>query len=382
MPSGLRTAAALSWRFLVVLGAVGVIAYILGYLAIVTIPVGIALLLSALFAPAVARLVGWGVPKGLATAVTVVGGLAVVGGVLTLVITTFTAGLPQLQQQVGRSLAQISHWLRSGPLNLSQAQLQNLLNNAVNSIKGNAGEITSGALTTAAAVGEGLTAALLTVFVLIFFLYSGNRVWRFVIKAVPPEVRTRVDVAGRRGFASLVSYVRATVAVAFVDAICIGVGIWIVGVPLAFPLATVIFLGAFVPIIGAVVTGAVAVLVALVANGFVAALIVLAILVGVMQLESHILQPLLLGRAVRLHPLAVVLAISIGVVVGGIAGALLAVPILSVVNAGVRSLLHDPAIDPDAVDVFRARHARPAGRRGTPHAEETDAKDRPEEKGA
>jgi predicted PurR-regulated permease PerM len=370
VPRGLRTAAALSWRFLVILGAVGVIAYILGYLAIVTIPVGIALLLSALFAPAVARLVAWKVPKGPATAVTVVGGLAVVGGVLTLVITTFTAGLPQLQHQVGRSLAQISHWLQSGPLNLSQAQLTNLLNNAVNSIKGNAGEITSGALTTAAAVGEGLTAALLTVFVLIFFLYSGDRVWRFVIKAVPLQVRTRVDVAGRRGFASLISYVRATVAVAFVDAICIGVGIWIVGVPLAFPLATLIFLGAFVPIIGAVVTGAAAVLVALVANGPLAALVVLAILIGVMQLESHVLQPLLLGRAVRLHTLAVVLAISIGVVVGGIAGALLAVPILAVVNAGVRSLLHDPVLDPDSVDVFRARHARPAADRGEPEADD------------
>lgn len=362
VPRGLRVAAALSWRFLLVLGAVGVIAYVLGYLAIVTIPVGIALLLSALFSPAVARLVRWKVPKGLATTITIIGGLAIVGGVLTLVITTFTAGLPQLQQQLGRSLLQINEWLQHGPLHLSQQQLQGILNNAVNSVKGNAGEITSGALTTAAAVGEGLTGALLTLFTLIFFLFSGDRIWRFVMRGIPKNVRTRADVAGRRGFASLVSYVRATVAVAFVDAICIGVGIWIVGVPLAFPLATLIFLGAFVPIIGAVVTGAVAVLVALVANGFVAALIVLAIVIGVMQLESHILQPVLLGRAVKLHPLAVVLAISIGVVIGGIAGALLAVPILSVVNSGVRSLLHDDTVDPSTVDVFTANHAWPATR--------------------
>lgn len=369
MPNGLRVAAALSWRFLLVLGAIGVIAYILGYLAIVTIPIGVALLLSALFSPAVAKLSRWKVPKGLATTITVIGGLAIIGGVLTLVITTFTAGLPQLQQQVGRSLIQINEWLQDGPLNLSHAQLQNLLNNAVNSIKGNAAEITSGALTTAAAVGEGLTGALLTLFMLIFFLHSGNSIWRFVILAVPSAVRTKVDVAGRRGFASLVSYVRATVAVAFVDAICIGVGIWIVGVPLAFPIAALIFIGAFIPIIGALVTGTVAVLIALVANGFVAALIVLAILVAVMQLESHILQPLLLGRAVRLHPLAVVLAISIGVVVGGIAGALLAVPILSVVNAGVRSLRHDPEVEPGSVDVFRARHARPVTETGMPATE-------------
>jgi predicted PurR-regulated permease PerM len=173
-------------------------------------------------------------------------------------------------------------------------------------------------------------------------------------------VRDRVDVAGRRGFASLVSYVRATAAVAVVDAVGIGVGIAIVRVPLAVPLAALVFLAAFIPIIGAVVAGTVAVLVALVANGFVPALIVLGIVIGVMQLESHVLQPLLLGRAVRLHPLAVVLSIAIGVVVGGIAGGLLAVPLLAVLNSGIRSLLHDPPIVPTEVDALVRRSARPA----------------------
>jgi putative heme transporter len=168
-----------------------------------------------------------------------------------------------------------------------------------------------------------------------------------------------VDVAGRSGFASLVSYVRATVVVAFLDAACIGIGIFIIGVPLALPLAALIFIGAFVPIIGAVITGAVAVLIALVTKGFVAAVIVLAILVGVMQLEGHVLQPFLLGRVVRLHPLAVVLVIAVGVEVAGIIGALLAVPILAVVKSAIGSLLRDPHLEPARVNALRPASARP-----------------------
>jgi putative heme transporter len=164
-------------------------------------------------------------------------------------------------------------------------------------------------------------------------------------------VRTRVDVAGRRGVAALVSYVRATAVVAVVDAVAIGIGLGVLGVPLAVPLAALVFLGAFVPITGAVIGGGVAVLVALVANGPVAALIVLGIIIAVMQLEGHVLQPLLLGRAVKLHPLAVVLAIATGLVVAGIAGALFAVPLLAVLNSGIRSLRSpaDEHVDPDDV---------------------------------
>jgi predicted PurR-regulated permease PerM len=170
-------------------------------------------------------------------------------------------------------------------------------------------------------------------------------------------VRNRVDVAGRRGFAALVSYVRATAAVALVDAVGIGIGLAIVGVPLVIPLSALVFLSAFVPIIGAVLAGTVAVLIALVANGFLSALIVLIIVIGVMQLESHVLQPWLLGRAVRLHPLAVVLAIAAGLIAGGIAGALLSVPLLAVLNAGIRSLLHETGTDPDEIDVLHEQEA-------------------------
>ncbi|MBN9742870.1 AI-2E family transporter [Amycolatopsis sp. A1MSW2902] len=360
VPWSLRVAAAASWRFLVVLTMLGVIAWTLGYLAQVTVPIGIALLLSALFAPLVERLVRWHVPRALATLVAIVVGLAVLGGVLALVITTVTASLPQLGNQVGASLARINNWLQHGPLHLPQ--VQQLLDKAVSAIQGNTAELTGRVLSTAATVGGVLTEMLLTLFVLVFFLYSGNQVWHFLLRIVPVSLRDEIDVAGRRGFASLVSYVRATVAVACVDAVCIGVGIWLVGVPLAVPLAALIFIGAFVPIIGAVVTGAVAVLIALVANGFVAAGIVLAIVVAVMQLESHVLQPFLLGRAVRLHPLAVVLGIALGLEVAGIVGALLAVPILAVAKAAFGSLLRDPHLDPVGIDPLQPANARTTGR--------------------
>ncbi|HEX5404051.1 MAG TPA: AI-2E family transporter [Pseudonocardiaceae bacterium] len=350
----------MSWRLIVVIVAVAAIAWVAGRLAIVVIPVAIALLLSALLAPAVAFLHNHKVPRALATALVLIGGLVVVGGVLTFVITEFYNGVPALSSRITQSIQQISHWLETGPLHLTQAQLRNFVAQIVKSLGADQSEITTGALTTAVTVGEMLTAALLSLFTLIFFLHDGNKIWTFVIRIVPSDVRDRVDVAGRRGFASLVSYVRATAAVAVVDAIGIGLGLAIVRVPLAAPLAALVFLTAFIPIIGAFIAGAVAVLVALVANGFIPAVIILAVVIGVMQLESHVLQPLLLGRAVRLHPLAVVLSIATGVIVGGIAGGLLAVPILAVFNSGIRSLLHDPKLAPTEVDALERSEAQPA----------------------
>lgn len=359
VPRGLRIGAALSWRFLMVIAALYVIIRIVGYLGVVIIPLSIALLLAALLAPAVQRLTRTRLPRSLATLIVLIGGLGLVGGLLTFVIAQFSDGLPALQQQLNDSLDQIEDWLVNGPLHLQQTEIQDFINQAISFLQENQSSLTDTAITTAGTVGEILTGFALTLFILIFFLAGGGQIWSFVVRGVPAPVRSRVDVAGRRGFASLVSYVRATAAVAVVDGVGIGIGLWIVGVPLVVPLSTLVFLGAFVPIIGAVVTGAVAVLVALVTNGFVTALIVLAIVIGVMQLEGHVLQPLLLGRAVRLHPLAVVLAIAIGLVVAGIAGALLAVPLLAVLNSGVRSLLHEEDPDPGAVNVLHDRSATP-----------------------
>jgi putative heme transporter len=350
VPRGLRVSAALSWRFIVVIAALYVVIWVAGYFSALVIPIAIALLLSALMAPGVDRLVTWGVPRGASAALVMIAGIGAVGGLLTFVIIQFIDGLPELQQQVASSLDQIRDWLTTGPLHMRDEQITGYINNVIDSIKDNQAAITSGAIDTATTIGEVLTGLILTIFVLIFFLYDGRAIWNFMMRGVPERVRDRTDLAGRRGFAALVSFVRATVLVALVDAVGIGVGLWIVGVPLVIPLSALVFLSAFIPIVGALIAGTVAVLVALVAKSFVAALVVLAIVTAVMQLESHVLQPLLLGRAVKLHPLAVVLAIAAGLVASGIAGALIAVPLLAVLNAGIRSLIHERETDPDVVD--------------------------------
>ncbi|TCK21752.1 AI-2E family transporter [Pseudonocardia endophytica] len=348
LPTPLRVAAAWGWRFLVVVAVVAVLSVIVWYLASIVVPVAIALLLAALLSPAVGWLQRHRVPRGVATAVVMLGGLAVLGGVLTFVVAAVVNGLPELGTQVSAGLDAIVGWLsRTGPLHLSEQELVQYRTELIDAARANQGAITAGALTTALTIGEVLTESLLVVFALIFFLHGGTAIWRFLLGAVPAGIRTRTDVAGRRGLAALVSYVRATAAVAVVDAVVLGIGLAVLGVPLAVPLAALVFLGAFVPILGAVVSGAAAVLVALVVQGPVIALVVLALLIAIMQLEGHVLQPLLLGRAVKLHPLAVVLAIAIGLVVAGIAGALLAVPLLAVLNSGIRSLRNDADSDAD-----------------------------------
>jgi predicted PurR-regulated permease PerM len=351
VPRVLRVTAALGWRLLVVVAALYVIGLVASYLAAIVVPVAVALLLAALLSPAVHQLQTRGVPRGVATALVMIGGLTLLGGVLTFVAITFVRGVPALASQLSASVDAIVGWLTTGPLHLSAEQLSGVRTQVLTTLSANQSAITAGALTTAATLGETVTETLLVLFTLIFFLHGGPGIWQFLLGVAPGDVRTRVDVAGRRGIAALVSYVRATAIVAVVDALFIGIGLTVLGVPLAVPLAALVFLGAFVPIIGAVVAGGIAVLIALVANGPVTALIVLGIIIAIMQLEGHVLQPLLLGRAVKLHPLAVVLAIATGLVVAGIAGALFAVPLLAVLNSGIRSLLSaaDEHVDPDDV---------------------------------
>ncbi|MPY77250.1 MAG: AI-2E family transporter [Actinophytocola sp.] len=340
VPVGLRLSAAFAWRLLVIAAAIGVIIWLVGKLALVTTTLAVALLLAALMAPVVDLCIRKvRLSRGLAVAATLVGGLALLGGLVTFVVVQFTDGLPALQRQLNRSFNQVERWLTEGPLGLQTADINDLIGQVVSYVQQNQGTITTSALTTAGAVGEFLTGFLLTVFILIFFLLHGEDIWSFLVKAVPGEARQQADVAGRRGFASLVSYVRATAIVAVVDAVGIGIGLWALGVPLVVPLATLVFLGAFIPIIGAVITGAIAVLVALVTVGWIKALIALAIVIAVMQVESNVLQPLLLGRAVKIHPLAVILAITAGLVVAGITGALVSVPLVAVINAGAKSLI-------------------------------------------
>src|SRR4051794_29976726 len=331
VPNGLRTAAAYSWRLIVVIAGFYVLLYAAAYVAVVVVPVIVALLLAALLQPGAAALVRRRWPRSLAALAMLIVGLGVVAGIITLVVERFTAGYSDLAKQVSQGIGQIQDFVvRSFPI--TQGQLDRAVSQLQDNVLSNKASLATGALNTAATVGEVFTGILLALFTLFFFLKDGRSIWLWVVGLCPRQSRAYIDEAARRAWRTLISYVRATVTVAAVDAICIGIGLAILGVPLVVPLAALVFLGAFIPIIGSFLAGTVAVLVALVSQGPLTALIALAVVVAVMQLEGHILQPLLLGRAVRVHPLAVVLSIAAGLLVAGIFGALIAVPIVACAN--------------------------------------------------
>jgi predicted PurR-regulated permease PerM len=223
-----------------------------------------------------------------------------------------------------------------GPLHLTAAQIDKYLQEATAALQNNSSSILSGALSFGSTAGHFAAGLILALFVTIFFLLEGDRIWAFLVRLLPRKARAATFGAGRKGWASMVSYARIQMFVAFVDAVGIGVGAAIIGVPLALPLGVLVFLGSFIPIVGALVTGAVAVLLALVANGWVNALVMLGIVLLVQQLESHILQPLVMGKAVALHPVAVILSVAAGSYLAGIPGALFSVPILAVANSAIR----------------------------------------------
>ena len=339
---GVRIAAAWSWRLLVIAAAAAAVLWVLAYIRLIMIPVVIALLLTALLEPAATVLRRIGVPRSLGSALVLIGGLAAVVGVLTLVVQAFIAGLPDLYRNVGEGIQQINNWLRTGPLNLSEGDLNALLENGREWLRENQDRFSQGALSTATAtavtLGQVITGLFLVLFATFFFMRDGRQIWDFLSSLFPRAAQSSVHGAGVAAWSTLTSYVRTTVLVAFIDAVGIGVGAAVLGLPLALPIGALVFLSSFIPIVGATVSGAVAVLVALVSKGPLVALIMFGIVLGVQQLEGNVLQPLIMGRAVKLHPLAVLVAIGAGTVVAGIIGALIAVPILAVLNTAFRYL--------------------------------------------
>ncbi|MEU4687198.1 AI-2E family transporter [Actinoplanes sp. NPDC023714] len=352
VPQPLRVAAAWSWR-LIVVGVVGLaLLRLIGMVSIVVIPLAIALLLSALLGPAVGWLLRLGVPSSFATFLVLIGGLAAVVGTLTLVVNQFIDGLPNLTENASAGVRQIQDWARTGPLHLSDAQVDQAIDSAQEWVNSNTTQLTSTGIATAATIAEVATGLVLVLFATFFFLRDGRKIFRFVVRLFPVNARWSLADAGDASWATLGAYVRATVLVAFIDAVGIGLALLILDVPFPFPLAALVFLGAFIPIVGASVSGAVAVLVALVDQGWVVALLVLGAVILVQQLEGHVLQPLIMGRAVAIHPLAVIIGIACGVVLAGIIGALVAVPLIAVLNTGVRRLSRRrPEVPPDAVVV-------------------------------
>ncbi len=351
MPSWLATAAAWSWRLLIVLVVLGAALFLIRKLALVTIPVFIALVLSTMCVPSARRLQARGVPAGLAAGIVVVGGVAIVGGLVAALVPAFSeqveALVPTVQEGIDRFFAAVE----SSPLDYDREQISEFVRSLTETASEDGEAPVAGQVAAAGAriLLEVLTGLVLSLVLLFFMVKDGEQMVGWVIARAAPDYRDVLRATGRRAWLALSAFIRGTVFIATVDAVLIGIGLALLRVPLVLPLALLVFFGAFVPVIGAFVSGLVAVLVALAAGGPLTALFVLLVVVGVQQVEGQVLQPVLLRRAVALHPAAVLLAIFAGAVLAGLAGAFLAVPLSAVASSVANELRlrherHDGAV--------------------------------------
>lgn len=335
IPWGMRVAAEAGWRLLVLAGTLWVLMRVISAVQLVVLAFVAALLVTAVLQPTVVRLKRLGLPRGLATAVTAVLGFVLIGLVGWFVVWQVMDNLDTLSDRVRDGIEELKRWLLDSPFHVTEQQINDVAKNLSDTIGTNTEEITSAGLQGVTVMVEFLTGLLLAMFSTLFLLYDGRRIWEWFLKLVPAQARPGVAGAGPRAWRTLTAYVRGTVIVALIDAIFIGLGIYFLDVPMAVPLAVFIFLFAFIPLVGAVVSGALAVVVALVTQGVFTALMVLIVVLAVQQIEGHILQPFILGRAVRVHPLAVVLSVAAGGMIAGIGGAVVAVPLVAVTNTVV-----------------------------------------------
>ena len=348
VPYGMDLAAAWAWRFLVVVAAGYVIVQGIALFAVVVLPLVIAVLLTALVVPLVELLGRAHVPRGLAALLVVIGSIAVVALLLTFAGAQIAQGASDLAGQVVKALEQIESWLKSGPLHASDSQINGYIQSAQDAVTSSNKEIVTRLTEVGTAIGHIVAGFFIILFATYFFLADGDRIWSWVVRIFPRASRARADSSGRVAWTSLTAFVRATVLVAFTDALGIMIGAAILHVPFVFAIGVLVFIGAFIPLIGAFLSGTVAVLVALVDQGPVVALIMLGVVVGIQQLEAHVLQPFLMGRLVSVHPLGVIVAIAGGVLVAGIAGALVAVPFVAAANAVVLHLADTARTDRQA----------------------------------
>jgi putative heme transporter len=349
VPWGLDLAAAWAWRLIVI----GIATYALfrgvQFFAEVTIPVVVALLVSALASPLVDFLERIHIRRALGAFIVVLGILLVVAAMLALAGQQVANGANDLAAQVSSGLGDLKDWLKTGPLQLSDNQISTYIQNAQDRLADQAksGEVLSQATHLGSTLGHVLAGLFLVLFSTYFFLADGDRIWAWVVRIAPRAARSRVDSSGRVAWISLTQFVRATVIVAITDAVGVMIAASILQVQFVFAIGVLVFLGAFVPIVGAFVAGTVAVLVAFVDHGLVVALLMLGAVVLVQQIESHVLQPFLMGRFVSIHPLGIIIAIAAGILVAGIAGALVAVPFAAAANAVIQHLAEDTSVGED-----------------------------------
>ncbi|WP_310740299.1 AI-2E family transporter [Microbispora sp. H10885] len=337
VPPTLATLAAWSWRLLLVGAAVYVLAMIIGRISFVVLPVAVALLLAALLYPLTRRLREAGLRPIYATWITMLLGLAVIVGIGILIGTRANEEFPRLVAQIQLTARNLQNWLLHGPLHLKEAQIADIVDQLSRQVNEQRSQITSTLLTGATAFVEVLASIVLLLFVTFFLLKDGDRIWAWFLRGFG-QAAPRVDRAGRAAWVTISHYVHGTVAVAAIHGIVIGIVLAGMRVPLWAPLAVLIFFASFIPIVGILFAGAIATLVTFGSQGWVYALVFVGILVVEQQLENHVLQPLIVGRALAFHPLAIILVLAVGGVLGGIAGAAVAVPLTAVIYRALPEL--------------------------------------------
>jgi predicted PurR-regulated permease PerM len=346
VPGWLQSGAAWSWRLLVLALAIYLITRVLGVLYIVVVPCIAALLLTALLQPLADRLRRAGLSRLAATWATLLIAAAVLGGLVTLVATRASADYPTVVAEARHTTTQVESWLSGPPFHVKNSNVQKFLNDIPGYLSKHKSLVEGTVVTGGKIAAEFFGGLVLMLFVMFFLIKDGERIWTWLLGALRTESAERVNRAGHAGWLAVVYYMRGTVAVAAIHAIVIGLVLWIMGVPLALPLAVLVFLAAFVPLVGLLVAGALAIVVTLATKGWVDAVILLGILIVEDQLEAHLLQPQVVGRVIRLHPLAVILSLAVGGVLAGIAGAVVAVPIVAVITRAVPELRRrDPGPD-------------------------------------
>ncbi|MBF4993397.1 AI-2E family transporter [Arthrobacter gandavensis] len=344
---GLGHAAVRSAQLLLVLLLVGVAVYGLTRVTLVVIPLLLALILAAAIAPFVNWLRRRGWPGALATGTSFLLLLAVFGGLITGIVFAVRSEWSSLVDQAAAGFDELYSMVQDSPLALDDSAISDardaVLDFATSSTAG------SGAIAGLSAAGSFATGFVLMAVVLFFFLKDGDKIWAFILRWFRGERREKAALAGVRSMEVLGGYVRGTAIVAAVDAICIGAALFILGVPLALPLSVIVFVGSFIPLVGATAAGTLAALIALVANGPVVALIVVIVIIAVNQLEGNFLQPVVMGRTLSIHALVILLALTAGTILAGIIGAILSVPLAAVGWAVIKVWIGEDTGDPHEV---------------------------------
>jgi len=335
---------------LLVLALGALLVVVMVRLRLVVVPVLIAILLAAAISPLVRLLQRVGLPPALAVWVSMLSGFLAIGAVVGIVVAGVRSQWEDLRTEAEEGLGELQRYLASGPVPIDEGQLDQARSAVVEALQGE--QFRAGAIQGATVAVEAVAGVFLGAVILFFLLKDGERIWEFLLRPLSGNRLGRMRLVGERSVDVLGGYVRGTAIIALVDSVIIGIALVVLGVPLALPLALVVFVGAFIPLVGATVAGALAALIALVANGPVTALIVLGVVIAVNQIEGDVLAPVVLGRALSLHPLAILLALTVGTILAGIIGALLSVPLAAVAWTAVTTWNEDradtaPALRPD-----------------------------------